>query len=409
MKAPLFQIPGMNIITKGAILFFGMAVILTACSGEADIGATEETGVPPSLKAEETVQIVQITQQQADNLNIQTYTVTKEPVSFTIEAPGEVFPAPERISVISAPIDGRVSNIFAHEGERVAKGDPLVELESLEFANLVADYLEATAEITFQQQQVERLRVLTEDKISPQRTLERAEADLRLAKTKHSAALARLKAIGITTEQVKKWDPFTSEPNAKLTLYASINGVLNEHLIEMGESVNAYQKMLDIIDNTEVLVRGFVSPEDAVFIKPGTEMTISDRSAGNGDTANLIKATVTTVNPALDQFNKSVVMNSIVKTSQNWPLVGQSVRLTYQAQPTDNTINIPLSAIQFEQNNPTVFVQHSELEYEKRTVQIARMTGDHAILNQGLEPGEKVAVTQVFSLKALERFEQFAD
>ncbi len=177
----------------------------------------------------------------------------------------------------------------------------------------------------------------------------------------------------------------------------------------MGESVTAYQKMLDIIDNAEVLVRGFVSPEDAVFIKPGTKMTISDRSAGNGNAANLIHATVTTVNPALDQYNKSVVMNSIVKTAQNWPLVGQSVRLTYQAQPTENTISIPLSAVQFEQNNPTVFVQHSDLEYEKRTVQIARMTGAHAILSSGVEPGEKVAITQVFSLKALERFEQFAD
>jgi cobalt-zinc-cadmium efflux system membrane fusion protein len=409
MKALLSQFFGMKVITKGALLLFGMVILLSACSGDADPEMTEETGVPPSLTTEEVVETVQITQKQVESLNIQTYTVTNEPVSFSIEAPGEVFPAPERISVVSAPIDGRVANIFAHEGERVEKGDPLVELESLEFANLVADYLEATAEITFQQQQVERLRVLTEDKISPQRTLERAEADLRLAKTKQSAALARLKAIGITSDQVKKWDPFTSEPNAKLTLYASIDGVLNEHLIEMGESVTAYQKMLDIIDNTEVLIRGFVSPEDAAFIKPGTKLTVSDRSAGSGDASNMINASVTTINPALDQYNKSVVMNSIVKTNKNWPLVGQSVRLTYQAQPTENTISIPLSAIQFEQNNPTVFVQHSELEYEKRTVQIARMTGDYAILSSGLEPGEKVAITQVFSLKALERFEQFAD
>ncbi|MDR9417568.1 hypothetical protein [Gracilimonas sp.] len=40
---------------------------------------------------------------------------------------------------------------------------------------------------------------------------------------------------------------------------------------------------------------------------------------------------------------------------------------------------------------------------------IARITDEHAILSGGLEPGEKVATTQVFSLKALERFEQFAD
>jgi cobalt-zinc-cadmium efflux system membrane fusion protein len=104
-----------------------------------------------------------------------------------------------------------------------------------------------------------------------------------------------------------------------------------------------------------------------------------------------------------------VVLNSIVTTKDNWPLVGQSVRLTYQAQPDENTISIPIAAVQYEQSDATVFVQISDMEYEKRTIDIARITDEHAILNSGLEPGEKVAVTQVFSLKALERFEQFAD
>jgi cobalt-zinc-cadmium efflux system membrane fusion protein len=386
-----------------------VAVGLTGCADNAPAPTTEETGTPPSLQGKQASQIIRLSSSQAANLNIQTYTVSADPMSFKIQAPGEVFPAPERISVVSAPIDGRVSAIYAHEGERIEAGQPLLELESLEFANLVADYLESTAEITFQQQQVERLKVLTEDKISPLRNLQRAEADLRLAQTGQSAALARLKAIGITESQTRKWDPFASDPDAKLTIYASIDGVLNEHLIEMGESVTAYQKMLDIIDNTEVLVRGFISPEDAIFIQPGTKLSITERANGGGISSHTLNATVTTINPALDRNNRSVVLNSIIRTERNWPMVGQSVRLTYQARPREQTINIPLSAVQFEGTDATVFVQISALEYEKRTVQIARMTADHAILNSGLQPGEKVATSQVFSLKALERFEQYAD
>lgn len=410
MKAPL-ELKNRNPLKAAFMLSVSTLLAFGGCSGTSttETPTTEETGTPPSLRSEQVTQTVRLTQEQAENLNIQTYTATAEPVSFSIEAPGEVFPAPERISVLSAPIDGRVSNIYAHEGERVSKGDPLLELESLEFANLVAAYLEATAEITFQRQQVERLEVLTEDKISPLRNLERAQADLRLAQTRQSAALARLKAVGITESQTKMWDPFASDPNAKLTIYASIDGVLNEHLIEMGESVTAYQRLLDIIDNREVLVRGFIAPEDAYFIQPGTELTINERASRNGVSAHSLNAKVTTINPALDQNNRSVVLNSIVKTEGNWPLVGQSVRLTYQAQPEENTINIPITAVQYEQSDATVFVQLSDLEYEKRTVSIARITDEHAILNDGLEPGEKVAVTQVFSLKALERFEQFAD
>jgi len=335
------RIPLKATVILSALLAFG------GCSDSANTPTTEETGTPPSLRSEQAVQSVKLTQEQADNLNIQVYTATADPVSFSIEAPGEVFPAPERISVVSAPIDGRVSDIYAHEGERVSKGDPLLELESLEFANLVAAYLEATAEITYQQQQVERLQVLTEDKISPLRNLERAQADLRLAQTRQSAALARLKAVGITESQTKRWDPFASDPNAKLTIYATIDGVLNEHLIEMGESVTAYQRLLDIIDNKEVLIRGFIAPEDAYFIRPGTSLTINERATREGVSAHSINATVTTINPALDQNNRSVVLNSIVTTEGNWPMVGQSVRLTYQAKPEKNTISIPITAVQY--------------------------------------------------------------
>lgn len=409
MKAISLKFNNQTPLKAAFMLSVSALLVIGGCSGSSDSPTIEETGTPPSLRSEETVQSVKLTQEQADNLNIQTYTATSEPVSFSIEAPGEVFPAPERISVVSAPIDGRVSNIYAHEGERVSKGAPLLELESLEFANLVAAYLEATAEITYQQQQVDRLKVLTEDKISPLRNLERAQADLRLAQTRRSAALARLKAVGITESQTRQWDPFASDPNAKLTIYASIDGVLNEHLIEMGESVTSYQRLLDIIDNTEVLVRGFIAPEDAYFIKPGTKLTVSERASRDGISAHAINAKVTTINPALDQNNRSVVLNSIVASTDNWPLVGQSVRLTYQAQPEENTINIPITAVQYEQSDAAVFVQISDLEYEKRTVSIARITDEHAILSSGLEPGEKVAVTQVFSLKALERFDQFAD
>jgi cobalt-zinc-cadmium efflux system membrane fusion protein len=56
-----------------------------------------------------------------------------------------------------------------------------------------------------------------------------------------------------------------------------------------------------------------------------------------------------------------------------------------------------------------VFVQIAPREYQKRVVEVERMTADRAVIGSGLKPGEKIAVTQVFSLKALERFEQFAD
>lgn len=392
------------------LLLGGFLILAISCGSESNNAGTDiDPGTPPSLRSAKEQPVVQLTEQQAEDLNIQHYTVRWEQVSFEINAPGRVYGAPEGISVVSSPINGRVSKIYAHEGERVQAGDPLLDLVSLEFANLVGDYLEANAEVTYQQQQVERLQVLTEERITPQRTLERAQADLRRAKTRQSASMARLRAVGITPTEIQNWDPFTSEPEAELTLYAPITGVLNQHLIDLGESVNAYDKLLDIIDNTEVLVRGFVSPADAPFVRAGTPVVISERTEDGASQVKRIEGTVTTVNPALDEENRSVVLNSILPTIDGWPLVGQSVRMTYAAQTLDSTFTIPLSAIQFEEQDAAVFVRQSLGQYVKRVVEVVRMTNDRAVIGSGLQPEEEIAITQVFSLKALERFEQFAD
>ena len=138
-------------------------------------------------------------------------------------------------------------------------------------------------------------------------------------------------------------------------------------------------------------------------------MVITEKPEDGTPQGKRIEGEVTSVNPALDEENRSIVLNSIVSTENGWPIVGQSVRMKYAAQPLDSTFTIPLSAIQFEEQDAAVFVQKAPRQYVKRVVQVERMTGDRAVIGAGLEPGEKIAITQVFSLKALERFEQFAD
>ncbi|MDZ7682740.1 MAG: HlyD family secretion protein [Fodinibius sp.] len=76
---------------------------------------------------------------------------------------------------------------------------------------------------------------------------------------------------------------------------------MNQHLIDLGEAVNAYDKLLDIIDNAEVLVRGFVSPADAPFVREGTSVVITEKTEDGTPQGKRIEGQVTTINPALDQ------------------------------------------------------------------------------------------------------------
>jgi cobalt-zinc-cadmium efflux system membrane fusion protein len=169
---------------KVLIAIMTAAVTLSCSSPDAPEQNTESVPLPPTLSentAGSTTVLVKLDDRQAEELQIKTQKVVEEIVSYPIVAPGTAFPAPDNISIASAPISGRVVEIYAHEGESVARGEVLLEIESLEFATLVAEYLRAAAEAEYQGNNYKRLQLLVEKKISPQRALDKAESDLERA------------------------------------------------------------------------------------------------------------------------------------------------------------------------------------------------------------------------------------
>lgn len=405
----------MNII-KNKLIGFGVitltAVSLASCTQNGDSTSEMDVSSPPSISSqpENIIRVVNLTENQAAELNVATHFVEKDLLNYSITAPGVVVAAPEHIAIVSTPVNGRITTIHSHEGEEVIKGEPILEMESLEFADLAANYLEAQAEKVYLEQQVERLTALVERKISPQSSLDRATADLARADARIRASRARLQAVGIDNRQMEQWNTQSENESAVLTIYAPIDGKINHHLIDLGQAVNANDMLLDIVNNKQVLVRGYVDPEDIPFLNPGAKAIISQRSnRDEGRGAVSIESEITTIQPGLDEENKSIIVNSIVNTQNQWPVIGQSVRIEYEAATPDSVISVPISAIQFEGQSATVFVKRDDLTYENRPVRLQRMLRESAIVESGLSPGEEIAVSQIFSLKALGKFEEFAE
>jgi len=70
---------------------------------------------------------------------------------------------------------------------------------------------------------------------------------------------------------------------------------------------------------------------------------------------------------------------------------------------------VPMDALTYEGNDPTVFVKVSESTFEKRKIDVQDIRDKYAVVRSGLDKGEHLAVSQVFSLKALSRFEKIAE
>lgn len=382
--------------------------MLFSCGSEKTKNTTEDSEqneLPPSLKPEGGANmLVQLSEKEQNELSIKTMQVTNNFIDYSVVAPGVVFQAPNHSSIISTPINGQIHEVYKFEGSWVRKGDVLFEIQSLEFGNLVSEYLQAFAEERFQTNRLTRLKQLVEETITSASELERATAEYDRALASSRAAYSKLKAVGVTDNEIQL---FTKADNIDpvLKIYSPIDGVIEMNFVELGQSVNALEDLSRVLDTREVLIRAYLSPDDARLITVGDSVSVFRREQQE----NLLSATITSINPGLDENNRSVVANIVVPTSDGWPKPGENVRLLVTTSSQKEIVAIPVEALTYDGNQAVVFVKKANSIYEKRPIEVAEIRDQSVFVNSGLNSGEEVAVTNVFSLKALSRFDIIAE
>ena len=360
--------------------------------------------LPPSISSNEIPDLISLTSREAGDLDIQTYIAQKDIHSYVMNVPGMVFPAPDHFAIISTPLSGKISEMQAKEGEPAKKGSILFRIESLELGVMVSDYLQALAEEEYYKARYERIHQLSQKEISSESELDKAQSDLSRAVTIARATSSKLRAAGLSEKEIagyrheEKIDPV-------LNIRSPINGVFDQRNVDLGQRVSAYQALGTVIDNSHVMIRGYLSPEDGRLVKPGDSVRITRRTEDH----DMIPAKISTINPGLDETNRSAIANIYLKVPGNWPRPGENVRLEIVASSPEPLIAIPLRAITYDGNDPVVFIRKEEKLWEKRPVTLLEMRDTSAVVASGIQPDEELAVSQVFSLKALSRIDQIAE
>lgn len=396
-------------------------VFISACGTEeaSDNGSQNASiGSPPSVSGNnaEAAQIVELTEEQATEMNVSLSTMTLENQVYSIELPGRIRPAPQGMASVGTPVEGRVADIYVKQGEAVEAGQALVRLESRAFAELTAGFMEAVAEQRYLLQQSERLRNLVEERVSPERELQRVSADLARAEARLQAARTRLLAVGIPSQTIDRWESgggWSAEEDggqAFLTLHAPIKGRINEYSVQKGAFVDPGAFLMDIINPEMMLVEGFASPEDLSDLRPGAEVEVRPQHISGGDTNQRLAAgQISGIQPAMDARENAVIINSLIQSGSSGLVIGQSVKVSYRAETSEAVLSVPSSAVFYDGAEAFVFVRRQAGRYEKRRIIIQQQLPEQYLVASGLTPGEEVAASQIFSLKALAKFEDFAE
>ncbi len=380
--------------------------IFYACSNGQEQGETASVapGLPPSLLPERTETIIRLSQKEVTELNIQTTPVLNATEFFAVSVPAKISVAPGYAHAVSAPIQGKVQQIFFTEGQTVKAGDVIFQIESNEYSNLIAQFIQANATAEFEQSQMARIEQLVEKRIAPQNDLDKVKSELRRANAEVAAFSARLRTIGLTDGEIAN---LTAAGNKypQLKIKAPISGKVDFMDLEPGQAVEAYEFMARIIDNTKLMVSAYISPSDAIYVKKGDLMKIPFP----GKSIMSLSAEISTINPGLDELSRSAVAHAFFDNKDELFKPGETNRIEIETRTESEVISIPIEAITYDGDLPIVFVRVSENDFERRAIKIGEMRNGRATIKDGLLPGEMVAVSQIFSLKALMRFDLFSE
>jgi membrane fusion protein, heavy metal efflux system len=334
----------------------------------------------------------QITKARIELAAVESCTITQQ-----ITAPGAVTPDADRIGRVAAKVVGTVAELRKRLGDSAVKGEVVAVLESREVADARSDYLAAVFRFDLQKTLFEREQVLFDKKISAEQQYLRSRNAFLDAELRANIARQKLVALGLGEAEIANLSTNQTIGLRHIEVRAPIDGQIVERRVDLGAPVGreGQESEIYVIADLSVLwVDLSVPTSDLANVAVGQPVTVTAGQAGIRADAKVIF-----VSPILQADTRSArVIAAMDNPSKAWrPGVFVTAQITVAEQAAD--LCVPRSALQTIEGEQNLFVRTDE-GFEKREVVVGRGDDARVEIVFGLDPGEVIATTRTFVLKA---------
>src|SRR6266446_605449 len=341
--------------------------------------------------------IVKLDDDEIKSASIESAPAQAGTIAHRIVVPGTVIPHADRVAHVAVKVSGTASELRKKVGDPVAVNEILAVLESREVADAKSEYLAARLTNDLQQALFERDKALWERKISTEQQFLRSRNQAAHARMRNDIARQKLFALGLTEPEITN---LPNEPEAFLRrqeVRSPLAGRVVERKVDLGAAVgrdNLETELFVIADLDPVWVDLAISPTDLPLIKEGQAVSITTRGI-----AASVEGKIVFIGPMLDKDSRSArAVVEIANDNGMWrPGSFVTAAIAFAEQPV--TLGIPTTAVQNIGAATVVFVQVPE-GFEKRQVVLGQSDERMVEVLSGLRPGEVIAVTNTFLLKA---------
>ncbi len=333
--------------------------------------------------------------------------VHKESLTARIVLPGVMAMNENRTAHVSAFVDGQIADLTADLGHKVRRGQPLLTLNSPEFAQIQADFLQARARYNLSRSEYERAQALWEAKAIEEKEYLRRQAENEKLATEYGVLGSKLHSLGLTHDQIETLiqkcsliedqDYKCDVADPLLPILSPLSGTVIFRDVVRGAHIEPEKILLTVSDLGRLWAHLDVYEKDIPLVSVKSQVSIQT-SLYPGRS---FPAHITYVSNLLDEKLRTMKVRVEVENPEGLLKPNMYVQGVLESPINDGekVLAVPEEAVQILDGEKVVFVREAGDVFAVRHVRIGDKVGDHRIILAGLTEHEDVVLKGAFTLK----------
>ena len=257
---------------------------------------------------------VQLTQNQVTAIGLKLGRFTTQDVSNVVKATGTLTLPPQNRARVSAYQGGILRALPVAEGQPVARGQVLAELESPDFVQLQQDYLTQRNQFTFLAADYNRQKALLAEQVGVAKNVQQTAANYNAARATLRSLEERLTTLGIAVAPLRAGRIVNRVP-----VKAPLTGRLRyQPGLALGASVTPAEPLFEVLNTARLFIDLQVFEQDFGKVRVGQPVRITFPSL---PTLAPIAGRVSYIDPAFDPVTKTVKVRAVITNNRNAQLL----------------------------------------------------------------------------------------
>jgi len=312
---------------------------------------------------------------------IATETVGAGGLSAEIVAQAAVSASPTGEAIVTARAGGAVVRLLKRLGDPVRAGEALAIVESRDAAQFASDIKVAAARSTLAQKGLARERYLYEQKVSSRADYEKAQAEAATAAAEAQRARSTAGVANVTAD------------GRGVIVASPIAGRVTAIAAKLGAFVQPETELFRVANPREVQIEAAIGSLDAARLAAG------DRAVIELPDGRTVDGRVRAVTPTLNTETRAATAVIDVASAGLPPGLAVRVRLLPSRGGGSTAIVVAEESVQSLNGRDIVFVRTPQ-GFRARPVTTGQRSAGRIEIVSGLQPGQIVATTNAFLLKA---------